>query len=185
MRSRRWRSIQWGLPESAHGSPELVKHASLVEVDGMSRNRQYVSQGFAHESTTNPCLLELGVCSTTDSSIKCRSYKVKTAVSTQSDTLIGSNRARLLAQRQAPDRLRVQPVLLCLAQSRLRPTVNGRRTAWPGLQRSLIGPQCFSAFTRHIPSPRPWQWGLRGKAGEQNSMCAIGLRYAVGWRQRQ
>ena len=38
MRSRLWRSIQSGLPESAHGSPELVKHASLVEVDGMSRN---------------------------------------------------------------------------------------------------------------------------------------------------
>ncbi len=38
MRSRRWRSIQSGLPESAHGSPELVKHASLVEVDGMSHN---------------------------------------------------------------------------------------------------------------------------------------------------
>ena len=38
MRSRRWRSIQSGLPESAHDSPELVKHASLVEVDGMSRN---------------------------------------------------------------------------------------------------------------------------------------------------
>jgi hypothetical protein len=37
MCSRRWRSIQLGLPES-HGSPELVKHASLVEVDGMSRN---------------------------------------------------------------------------------------------------------------------------------------------------
>ena len=31
-----------GLPESAHGSPELVKHALFVtvEVDGMSRNRQ-------------------------------------------------------------------------------------------------------------------------------------------------
>ena len=40
MRSRRWCSIQSGLPESAHGSPELVKHASLVEVDGMSRNTQ-------------------------------------------------------------------------------------------------------------------------------------------------
>ncbi len=38
MRSRRWRSIQSGLLESAHGSPELVKHALLVEVDGMSRN---------------------------------------------------------------------------------------------------------------------------------------------------
>ena len=38
MRSHRWRSIQSGLPESAHGSPELVKHALLVEVDGMSRN---------------------------------------------------------------------------------------------------------------------------------------------------
>jgi hypothetical protein len=38
MRSRRWRGIQSGLPESAHGSPELVKHASLVQVDGMSRN---------------------------------------------------------------------------------------------------------------------------------------------------
>ena len=38
MRSRRWHSIQSGLPESAHGSPEQVKHALLVEVDGMSRN---------------------------------------------------------------------------------------------------------------------------------------------------
>ena len=43
MRSRRWRSIQSGLPESAHGSPELVKHASLVEVDGMSRNTGFES----------------------------------------------------------------------------------------------------------------------------------------------
>ena len=41
MRSRRWRSIQSGLPESAHGSPELVKHASPVEVDDMSRNIGY------------------------------------------------------------------------------------------------------------------------------------------------
>ena len=39
MRSHRWRSVQSGLPESAHGSPELLKHALLVEVDGMSRNR--------------------------------------------------------------------------------------------------------------------------------------------------
>ena len=31
MRSHRWRSVQSGLPESAHGSPELVKHALLVE----------------------------------------------------------------------------------------------------------------------------------------------------------
>jgi hypothetical protein len=38
MGSRRWRSIQSGIPESAHGSPELVKHALLVEVDGMSCN---------------------------------------------------------------------------------------------------------------------------------------------------
>jgi hypothetical protein len=40
MHSRRWRSIQSGLPESAHGSPELVKHALLrvVKVDGTSRN---------------------------------------------------------------------------------------------------------------------------------------------------
>ncbi len=38
MRSRRWRSIQSGLPVSAHGSPELVEHALLVDVDGMSRN---------------------------------------------------------------------------------------------------------------------------------------------------
>ena len=38
MRSHRWRSIQSGLPESAHGSPELVKHALLVEADGMSCN---------------------------------------------------------------------------------------------------------------------------------------------------
>ncbi len=38
MRNRRWHSIQSGLPESAHGSPELVKHASLVEVDSMSCN---------------------------------------------------------------------------------------------------------------------------------------------------
>ncbi len=42
MRSRRWRSIQSGLPKSAHDSPELVKHASLVEVDGMSSNNQQV-----------------------------------------------------------------------------------------------------------------------------------------------
>ncbi len=41
MRSRRWRSIQSGLPESAHGSPELVKHASLVEVEGMGRNTAF------------------------------------------------------------------------------------------------------------------------------------------------
>jgi hypothetical protein len=41
MRSRRWRSFQSGLPESAHGSPELVKHASLVEVGGMSRNTEH------------------------------------------------------------------------------------------------------------------------------------------------
>ena len=35
-----------GLPESAHGNSELVKHASLVEVDGMSRNTgQYSSTG--------------------------------------------------------------------------------------------------------------------------------------------
>ncbi len=33
-----WRIIQSGFPESAHGSPELVKHALLVEVDGISRN---------------------------------------------------------------------------------------------------------------------------------------------------
>ena len=46
MRSRRWRSIQSGLPESAHGSPELVKHALLIEVDGMSRN------------TRGPCRLD-------------------------------------------------------------------------------------------------------------------------------
>ena len=39
MRSRRWRGIQSGLPESAHGSPELVKHALLVEANGMCRNR--------------------------------------------------------------------------------------------------------------------------------------------------
>jgi hypothetical protein len=38
MRSRRWRSIQSGLPESAHGSPELVKDPLFVEVDGMSRS---------------------------------------------------------------------------------------------------------------------------------------------------
>ena len=38
MRSHRWRSVQSGLPESAHGCPELVKHALLVEADGMSRN---------------------------------------------------------------------------------------------------------------------------------------------------
>ncbi len=36
--SRRWCNIQSGLPESAHGSPKLVKHALLVKVDGMSRN---------------------------------------------------------------------------------------------------------------------------------------------------
>ena len=38
MRSRRLRRVQLGLPESTHGSPELVKHALLVEVDGMSCN---------------------------------------------------------------------------------------------------------------------------------------------------
>jgi hypothetical protein len=38
MRSHLWRSIQLGLPESVHGCPELVKHALLVEVDGMSYN---------------------------------------------------------------------------------------------------------------------------------------------------
>ena len=38
MRSHRWRSVQSGLPESALGCPELVKHTLLVEVDGMSRN---------------------------------------------------------------------------------------------------------------------------------------------------
>jgi hypothetical protein len=38
MCSRRWRRIQSGLPESAHGSPELIKYALLEEVDGMSRN---------------------------------------------------------------------------------------------------------------------------------------------------
>ena len=41
MRSHRWRSVQSGLPESAHGCPKLVKHALLVEADGMSRNRVY------------------------------------------------------------------------------------------------------------------------------------------------
>ena len=41
MHSHRWRSIQSGLPESAHGSPELVKHAQLIEVDGMSCNEDY------------------------------------------------------------------------------------------------------------------------------------------------
>ena len=39
MRSHRWRSVQSGLPESAHGCPELVKHALLVEANGMCRNR--------------------------------------------------------------------------------------------------------------------------------------------------
>ena len=39
MRSHRWRSVQSGLPESAHGCPELVKHAFLVEANGMCRNR--------------------------------------------------------------------------------------------------------------------------------------------------
>ena len=34
-----WKIPVWIVPESAHGNPELVKHASLVEVDGMSRNR--------------------------------------------------------------------------------------------------------------------------------------------------
>ena len=40
MRSHRWRSVQSGLPESAHGCPELVKHALLVEANGMCRNRR-------------------------------------------------------------------------------------------------------------------------------------------------
>ena len=35
MRSHRWRGVQSGLPESAHGFPELVKHALLVEANGM------------------------------------------------------------------------------------------------------------------------------------------------------
>jgi hypothetical protein len=39
MRYRRWRSIQSGLPELAHGSPEQVKHALLIEVDGVNCNR--------------------------------------------------------------------------------------------------------------------------------------------------
>ena len=38
MHSHLWRSIQSGLPESAHGSPELVKHALLVEANGVCRN---------------------------------------------------------------------------------------------------------------------------------------------------
>ena len=38
MRSRRWRSIQSGLPASAHGSPKLVQLAFLAEVDGMRSN---------------------------------------------------------------------------------------------------------------------------------------------------
>ena len=60
MRSRRWRSIQSGLPESAHGSPELVKHASLVEVDGMSRNSKYNSGGLI---TPTSDMVELTVSS--------------------------------------------------------------------------------------------------------------------------
>ena len=36
MCSHRWRSVQSGLSESAHVSPELVEHALLVEADGMS-----------------------------------------------------------------------------------------------------------------------------------------------------
>ncbi len=54
MRSRLWRSIQSGLPESAHDSPELVKHASLVEVDGMSRNSDYGHDGAAGVWATPP-----------------------------------------------------------------------------------------------------------------------------------
>ncbi len=38
MRSRQWHSIQSGLPESAHGSHGLVKHAPHLKVVGMSRN---------------------------------------------------------------------------------------------------------------------------------------------------
>ena len=45
MRSRQWRSIQSGLPESAQGSPKLVKHTLLAEVDGMSSNNDYASTG--------------------------------------------------------------------------------------------------------------------------------------------
>ncbi len=33
-----WKIPVWIFPESAHGSPELVEHASLIEVDGMSSN---------------------------------------------------------------------------------------------------------------------------------------------------
>jgi hypothetical protein len=43
MRCHQWRSIQQGLPKSAHGSSELVKQALLVEVDGMSRNTLHSS----------------------------------------------------------------------------------------------------------------------------------------------
>ena len=43
MRSHRWRSGQSGLPESAHGCPELVKHALLVEANGMCRNTTFGS----------------------------------------------------------------------------------------------------------------------------------------------
>ena len=39
MRSSRWRSVQSG----HDGSPELVKHTLLVEVDGISRNNIYTT----------------------------------------------------------------------------------------------------------------------------------------------
>ena len=50
MRSHLWRSVQSGLPESAHGSPELVKHTLLVEVDGMSSNIISLAGGCHHTS---------------------------------------------------------------------------------------------------------------------------------------
>jgi hypothetical protein len=59
--SRRWRSIQSGLPESAHESPELVKHASLVEVDGMSRNTIQGQQAACNSRTDTMGALDLQV----------------------------------------------------------------------------------------------------------------------------
>ena len=53
MRSHRWRSVQSGLPESAHGCPELVKHALFVEANGMCRNR---CDAYKPTSARNACL---------------------------------------------------------------------------------------------------------------------------------
>jgi hypothetical protein len=55
MRSHRWRSIQSCLPESADGSPELVKYALLVEVDGMRRNTMDIEAPRSWTLQPNSC----------------------------------------------------------------------------------------------------------------------------------